>query len=70
MNDFVELLVDTGTTAHVRGPLDFTHAKHMSGPPPALETASGELLKHFGQRTVDFWCHRAKSCMWASRLLT
>ena len=33
-NDFVELLVDTGALSTC-GPLDFTHAKLMSGPRPA-----------------------------------
>ena len=28
-----------------------------SGPRPALKTATGELLKHYGLRTVDFRCH-------------
>ena len=55
-NEFVELLVGTGATEHVCGPRDFTHAALMSGPRPALKTATGELLKHFGQRNVDFWC--------------
>ena len=27
-----------------------------SGPRPALKTRTGELLKHDGLRTVDFWC--------------
>ena len=35
---------------------DFTHAALVSGPRPALKTATGELLKHDSQRTVDFWC--------------
>ena len=51
----VELLVDTGATEHVCGPHDFTHAA-LNGPRPALETATGELLKHYGTRTVDFRC--------------
>ena len=54
--EYVELLVDTGATAHVCGPHDFTHAALTSGPRPALKTATGELLKHFGTRTVDFRC--------------
>ena len=55
-NEFVELLVDTGATEHVCGPQDFTHAELTSGPRPALKTATGELLKHYGRRTVDFRC--------------
>ena len=27
-----------------------------NGPRPALKTATGELLKHYGTRTVDFRC--------------
>ena len=27
-----------------------------NGTRPALKTATGELLKHYGTRTVDFWC--------------
>ena len=54
--EFVELLVDTGATEHVCGPQDFTHAVLTSGPRPALKTATGELLKHCGLRTVDFRC--------------
>ena len=53
-NEFVEFLVDTGATEHVCGPLDLTLAELLSGPPPALKTATGALLKHHGQRTVDF----------------
>ena len=55
-SEFVELLVDTGATEHVCGPRDFTHAALTSGPRPALKTVTGELLKHYGLRTVDFWC--------------
>ena len=55
-NEFVQLLVDTGATEHVCGPQDFTHAALTSGPRPALKTATGELLKHYGLRTVDFQC--------------
>ena len=55
-NGFVELLVDTGATEHVCGPQDFTHVALTSGPRPALKTATGELLKHYGLRTVDFQC--------------
>ena len=54
--EFVELLVDTGATEHVCAPQDLTHAALTSGPRPALKTSTGELLKHFGTRTVDFWC--------------
>ena len=54
--EFVELLVDTGATEHVCGPQDFAHAALTSGPRPALKTATGELLKHCGLRTVDFRC--------------
>ena len=54
--EFVELLVDTGATEHVCGPHDFTHAALKNGPRPALKTATGELLKHNGTRTVDFRC--------------
>ena len=54
--EYVELLVDTGATEHVCGPHDFTHAALKNGQRPALETATGELLKHFGTRTVDFRC--------------
>ena len=32
------------------------HAALTSGPRPALKTVTGELLKHYGQRTVDFRC--------------
>ena len=53
---FVELLVDTGATEHVCGPHDFTHAALKNGPRPALKTATGELLKNYGTRTVDFRC--------------
>ena len=41
---------------HVCGRQDFTHAALTSGSRPALKTATGELLKHCGPRTVDFWC--------------
>ena len=54
--EYVELLVDTGATEHVCGPHDFTHAALTSGPRPALKTVTGELLKHYGTRTVDFRC--------------
>ena len=54
--EHVELLVDTGATEHVCGPQDFTHAELTNGPRPALKTATGELLKHYGTRTVDFRC--------------
>ena len=50
------LLLDTGATEHVCGPDDFTHAALKNGPRPALKTAVGELLKHYGTRTVDFLC--------------
>ena len=53
--EFVDLLVDTGATEHVCGPHD-THAALKNGPRPALKTATGELLKHYGTRTVDFRC--------------
>ena len=55
-HEFVELLVDTGATEHVCGPQDFTPTALTSGPRPALKTATGALLKHYGMRTVDFWC--------------
>ena len=54
--EFAELLVDTGATEHVCVPHDFTHAALKSGPRPALKTATGELLKHYSTRTVDFRC--------------
>ena len=56
--DFVEPHepVDTGATDHVCGPHDFTHAALKNGPRPAFKTATGELLKHCGTRTVDFRC--------------
>ena len=54
--EFVELLVGTRATTHVCGPHDFTHAALKSGPRPALKTGIGELLKHYGTRTVDFRC--------------
>ena len=54
--EFVEFLVDTGETEHVCGPHDLTHAALKNGPRPALKTPTGKLLKHFGTRTVDFWC--------------
>ena len=54
--EFVEHLVDTAATEHLCGPRDFTHAALTSGPRPALKTATCELLKHYGQRTVDFRC--------------
>ena len=52
--EYVELLVDTRETQHVCGPYDFTHAALTNGPRPALKTATGELLKHYCTRTVDF----------------
>ena len=55
-NETIELSVDTGATEHVCGPFDFTHAALEKGPQQALKTATGELLKHYGMRTVDFWC--------------
>ena len=55
-NETIELLVDTGATEHVCGPQDFTHAALEKRPQPALKTATGELLKHYGTRTVDFRC--------------
>ena len=54
--EFVELLVDTGATEHVCGPHGFTHAALNNGPRPELKTVTGELLKHYGTRTVDFRC--------------
>ena len=54
-NEFVELLVDTGATEHVSRQ-DFTHAALTTGPRSALKTATGELRKHCGMRTVDFRC--------------
>ena len=56
MTYFVELVVDTGATENVCGPLNFTHAELTSAPRPALKTVTGELLRHYGQRSVDFWC--------------
>ena len=38
------------------GPHDFTHAALKNGPRPALKTATGELLQHYGTRTVYFLC--------------
>ena len=58
--EYVELLVDTGATEHVCGPHDFTRAALTNGPRPALKTATGELLKHYGTRTVDFRCQGEK----------
>ena len=55
-NEFVELLVDTRATEHVCEPPHFTHAALTSGPRPAPKTATGELLKGYGTRTVDFRC--------------
>ena len=66
--EYVELLVDTGATEHVCGPHDFTHAAMKNGPRPALKTATGELLKHYGTRTVDFRC-QGENFEWASLLL-
>ena len=54
--EYVELVVDTGATEHVCGPHDFTHAALTNGPRPALKTATGEVLKHYRTRTVDFRC--------------
>ena len=55
--EFVEFLVDTGATEHVCGPHDFTHAALTNGPRPrAQRPRLGELLKHYGTRTVDFRC--------------
>ena len=54
--EFVELPVDTGATEHVCGSHDFTHTALRNGPCPALKTATGELLNHYGTRTVDFQC--------------
>ena len=51
--EFVELLVDTGATEQSCGPHDFPHAALKNGPRPALKTATGELLKHYGTGTVD-----------------
>ena len=55
-DEAIELFVDTGATEHVCGPYDFTHVALKKGPQPALKTATGELLKHHGVRTVDFRC--------------
>ena len=55
-NELVELRVETGTTEHECGPHDFSHVELVRGPKPDLKTAAGALLKHYGQRTVDFWC--------------
>ena len=56
-NEFVVLLVDTGAIGHVCEPLDLmTHAALTSGPPPALGTTTGELLKHYGMRIENFRC--------------
>ena len=52
--EFVELLVDAGAIELVCEPHDSTHAALING--PRLKTASGELLKHNGTRTVDFRC--------------
>ena len=54
--ELVELLVYTGASEHVCGPHFFTHAALKNGARPALTTATGDLLKHFGTRTVDFRC--------------
>ena len=67
--EFVELLVDTGATEHVCGPHDFTHAALKNGPHPALKTATGELLKHYGTRTVDFRCQGEELRVGFSRLM-
>ena len=49
--------MDTGATEHVCGPQVFTQATLTSGARPALMPATtGELLKHYGMRTVDFRC--------------
>ena len=50
--------MDTGATEHVCRPRDFTYAALTSGPRRALQTATGELLKNDGLRTLDFWCQR------------
>ena len=55
-NELVELRVETRTTEHECGPHDFSHVELVRGPKPDLKTATGALLKHYGQRTVDFWC--------------
>ena len=55
-NETIELSVGTGATEHVCGPFDFTHAALEKGLQKALKTATGELLKHYDMRTVDFWC--------------
>ena len=54
--EHVELLVDSGATEHVCGPHNIPHAALTNGPRPALGTATGELLKHYGTRTDDFRC--------------
>ena len=38
------------------GSHDLEHVELASGPRPVLKTATGKLLKHYGQHTVDFWC--------------
>ena len=48
--------MDTGGTEHVCEPQDFTHAALEKGPQPALKTATGELLKHYGTRTAESRC--------------
>ena len=48
--------MDTGATEHVCGLHDFTHAALTIGPRSACKTATGEPLKHYGTRTVDFRC--------------
>ena len=59
--EFVELLVDTGSTEHVCVPHDFTHAALNFGPRVALKTATGELLRHYGTRAVDLPVSRRRT---------
>ena len=33
-----------------------TQAELTSAPRPALKTVTGEVLRHYGQRSVDSWC--------------
>ena len=54
VNEFTRLLVDTGAIEPVCGLLHFTDTDLLSGPRLALETATSELLKCYGQRPVDF----------------
>ena len=70
--EYVEFLVDTKAIEHVCGPHDFNHTV-LNGPRPALKTAIGELLKHYGTRTVDFWCQGEEmqveqSLMWDDQI--